>query len=93
MRELGRTISLPRLEALGKRHGELSHRFPPKPRPLPGEVELLRLLRQNKVIHGIATCNRCPHFDPSLNALGVTQATAVVGARGWPEPSPGAWPR
>ena len=35
MRELGRTISLPRLEMLDKRHGELFHRFLPKPRPLP----------------------------------------------------------
>src|SRR5204863_8675868 len=45
MRELGRTISLPRLEMLDKRHGELFHRFLAKPRPLPGAVELLRFLR------------------------------------------------
>src|SRR5882762_4060766 len=44
MRELGRNVSLPRLQMLDKRHGELFHQFLPKPRPLPGAVELLRFL-------------------------------------------------
>jgi len=78
MRELGRTISLPRLEMLDKRHGELFHRFLPKPRPLPGAVELLRFLRRKEVIHGIATSNQRPHINPSLRALGVGEKTVVV---------------
>ena len=78
MRELGRSISLPRLEMLDKRHGELFHKFLPKPRPLPGAVELLRFLRRNKVVHGIATSNQRPHINPSLKALGVGEATVVV---------------
>jgi beta-phosphoglucomutase-like phosphatase (HAD superfamily) len=57
MRELGCTISMPRLRALDKRHGELFKKFLPKPRPLPGAVELLRFLRRNKIVHGIATSN------------------------------------
>lgn len=57
MREPGRTISMPRLKALDKRHGVLSRQFLPKPRPLPGAAELLRFLRRNKIVHGIATSN------------------------------------
>ena len=55
MRELGRTISMPRLKGLNKRHGELFRQFLPKPRPLPGAVELLQFLRRNKIVHGTAT--------------------------------------
>ena len=78
MRELGRSISLRRLQMLDKRHGELFHRFLPKPRPLPGAVELLRFLRRNQVVHGIATSNQRPHINPSLKALGVGKETVVV---------------
>jgi HAD superfamily hydrolase (TIGR01509 family) len=90
MRELGRTVSLPRLKVLDRRHGELFHKFMPQPHPLPGAVELLRFLRKNKVIHGIATSNRRPHINGSLKALGVPRETVVVDrgdvARAKPEP-------
>lgn len=90
MRELGRTISMPRLKALDKRHGELFQKFLPKPRPLPGAVELLRFLRQHKIIHGIATSNQRPKINPFLKALGVPKETVVVEcgdvARAKPEP-------
>jgi HAD superfamily hydrolase (TIGR01509 family) len=90
MRELGRTISMPRLKALDKRHGELFRQFLPKPRPLPGAVELLRFLRRNKIVHGIATSNQRPNINPSLKALGVTKDTVVVErgdvVRAKPEP-------
>src|SRR5437879_2740016 len=78
MRELGRNVSLPRLQRLDRRHGELFHRFLPKPRPLPGAVELLRFLRRNKVVHGIATSNQRPHINSSLKTLGVGEETVVV---------------
>jgi len=78
MRELGRTISLLRLQRLDRRHGELFHQFLPKPRPLPGAAQLLRFLRRNKVVHGIATSNQRPHINPSLSALGVGKETVVV---------------
>src|SRR6266481_7175469 len=78
MRELGRTISMQRLQTLDKRHGDLFHRFLPKPRPLPGAAELLRFLRRNKVVHGIATSNQRPHINSSLAALGVGEETVVV---------------
>jgi HAD superfamily hydrolase (TIGR01509 family) len=90
MRELGRTISLPRLQALDKRHGELFKQFLPEPRPLPGAVQLLQFLRRNKIVHGIATSNQRPHINPSLEALRVPKATVVVErghvARAKPEP-------
>jgi len=90
MRELGRTISLKRLQWLDKKHAELFHQFLPKPRPLPGAAELLRFLRKSGIIHGIATSNQRPHINPSLEALGVPKETVVVErgdvARAKPEP-------
>jgi HAD superfamily hydrolase (TIGR01509 family) len=78
MRELGRTISMPRLQMLDRRHGELFDQFLPKPRALPGAAELLRFLRRKGVIHGIATSNQRPHINPSLAVLGVSKETVVV---------------
>jgi len=90
MRELGRTISLSRLQSLDRRHGELFHEFLPRPRPLPGAVELLQFLRKNRITHGIATSNQRPHINPSLKALRVPKQTVVVErgdvARAKPEP-------
>jgi HAD superfamily hydrolase (TIGR01509 family) len=90
MRELGRTISMPRLKALDKRHGQLFKKFLPRPRPLPGAVELLRFLRRNKIVHGIATSNQRPNINSSLEDLGVKDDTVVVErgdvARAKPEP-------
>ena len=78
------------MKALDKRHGGLFQQFLHKPRPLPGAVELLRFLRQKKIVHGIATSNQRPHINPSLKALGVTKDTVVVErgdlARAKPEP-------
>jgi HAD superfamily hydrolase (TIGR01509 family) len=90
MRELGRTISLPKLQELDRRHGELFHKFLPNPHPLPGAVQLLRFLRKNKVIHGVATSNQRPHINSSLKVLGIPKQTVVVErgdvVRAKPEP-------
>lgn len=90
MRELGRNISTPRLQALDRRHAELFHRLLPKPPPLPGAIELLRFLRRNRIVHGIATSNQRPHINAPLKMLGVTADTVVVDrgdvARAKPEP-------
>src|SRR5512139_3829111 len=90
VRELERSISVRRLQALDKRHAELFQKLLPKPRPLPGAVKLLRFLRQNRILHGIATSNRRPHMNSSLEALGITRDTIVVErgdvARAKPEP-------
>jgi len=55
-----------------------------------GHAQSTRFLRQNKIIHGVATSNQRPHINPSLKALGVTKETVVVErgdvARAKPEP-------
>ncbi len=90
MRELGRTISMPHLKALDKAPRRTVPTIPAQARPLPGAVELLRFLRRNKIVHGIATSNHRPNINPSLKALGVTKDTVVVErgdvARAKPEP-------
>lgn len=90
MRELGRTVSLPVLRRVDRRHAELFRKFMPRPQPLPGAVELLRFLRRNRVVHGVATSNQRPHINAPLKALGIPRETVVVErgdvARAKPEP-------
>jgi HAD superfamily hydrolase (TIGR01509 family) len=89
-REAGRPIPPEEAERLQTRHGELYRELLPERRPLPGAVELLRLLREQGVTHGIATSGRRPEIDASLEALGVGAETVVVDrgdvARAKPEP-------
>jgi HAD superfamily hydrolase (TIGR01509 family) len=77
-RELGRTISEEEARAVQARHGELFRELLPERRPLPGAVQLLRELREKRVVHGIATSGRRPEIDASLEALGVGAETVVV---------------
>jgi len=77
-RELGREISAAEADALQQRHGELFQEFLPERRVLPGAVELLRLLRDKDIAHGIATSGRRPEIDASLDALGIGAETLVV---------------
>lgn len=73
-----------------RRRDELYNQFLPKPRPLPGAVELLRYLREVGVLHGIATSNHYPHINPTLEILGITPETVIVErtqvTRAKPEP-------
>lgn len=70
--------------------GELFRELLPERRPLPGAVELLRRLREEKVPHGIATSGRHPEIDSSLVALEVPPNMVVVDRgdvlRAKPEP-------
>jgi HAD superfamily hydrolase (TIGR01509 family) len=77
-RELGRPITVQELDTLYKRYAQLFSQFLPKPVPLPGAVELLGFLRESGVRHGIATSNRRPDINSSLEALGVGNETVVV---------------
>src|SRR5690242_16937661 len=70
-RELGRDITADETEIIQRRHGQLFREFLPERRPLPGDVELLRFLRNTGVPHGIATSGRRPEIDASLEALAV----------------------
>ena len=77
-REAGRPLSPDEVETLQARHGQLFRDLLPERRPLPGAVELLRELREQGVVHGIATSGRRPEIDASLAALGVEPDLIVV---------------
>src|SRR3989449_2207265 len=89
-REIGRPLSDTDAGRIQTRHGELFRELLPERRPLPGAVELLRWLREQKVPHGIATSGRHPEIDASLEALGVPPETVVIDRgdvlRAKPEP-------
>jgi HAD superfamily hydrolase (TIGR01509 family) len=80
-RELGHHLSADETKAIQDRHGELFRELLPERRPLPGARELLAELRENGVVHGIATSGRRPEIDASLEALGVGDETVVVERR------------
>jgi len=89
-RESGSRLSAEQTETVLRRHGELFRQFVPRPRPLPGAVEVFRAFRQSGVPHAIATASYRPLIDASLEAVGVGPEAVVVegkgGLRGKPEP-------
>ncbi len=89
-REIGRSLTDDESEALQRRHGEIFREILPERRPLPGAVELLKALRRNEVVYGIATSGRRPEIDKSLSVLGVPDDAVVVDRgdvlRAKPEP-------
>lgn len=89
-RELGRPLSKDETDALQRRHAELYAELLPRPRPLPGAVELLGHLREAGVVHGVATSGARPSINPSLEMLGIGEETVVIErndvARAKPEP-------
>jgi HAD superfamily hydrolase (TIGR01509 family) len=89
-RELGREISAAEEESLQQRHGQLFRQLLPERRPLPGAAELIRFLKLNKILFGIATSGRRPEIDASLDMLGIGEEIVVVErgnvARAKPEP-------
>jgi len=89
-REIGKPLSDGDAARIQARHGELFRELLPERRPLPGAVELLRWLRDQKITHGIATSGRHPEIDSSLQALGVPADMVVVDRgdvlRAKPEP-------
>jgi HAD superfamily hydrolase (TIGR01509 family) len=89
-REIGKPLSDAAAGRIQARHGELFRELLPERRPLPGSVELLRWLREQKITHGIATSGRHPEIDSSLAALQVPADMVVVDRgdvlRAKPEP-------
>jgi HAD superfamily hydrolase (TIGR01509 family) len=89
-RELGRELSPSEAKTLQQRHGELFTQLLPERRPLPGAVELVKFLRSNSIIFGIATSGQRPEINASLDVLGVDPDTVIVErfdvARAKPEP-------
>jgi HAD superfamily hydrolase (TIGR01509 family) len=89
-RELGRELSPNEAETLRRRHGELFAQLLPERRPLPGAAELIRFLRSNNILFGIATSGQRPEINASLDVLGIGPETVVIErdnvARAKPEP-------
>jgi HAD superfamily hydrolase (TIGR01509 family) len=89
-REIGRPLGTQEAEALQQRHSRLFGELLPERRPLPGACELLADLRQQGIVHGVATSGRRPDIDLSLEALGIGPETVVVerGDVGRAKPEP-----
>jgi HAD superfamily hydrolase (TIGR01509 family) len=91
-REIGHDLSDDQARELQDIHDRLFRELlPPEDRrPLPGAIEILALLRERGVTHGIATSGRRPGIDASLAALGVPDDMVIVQrgdvARAKPEP-------
>jgi HAD superfamily hydrolase (TIGR01509 family) len=89
-RETGRALSAEQVGTVHRRHGELFRQMAPRPRPLPGAVDIFGALRAASIPRAIATASYRPLIDASLNAVGVGPGAVVVegkgGLRGKPEP-------
>ena len=81
-RETGQNLSADQAATVHRRHEEIFRQIVPRPRPLPGAVEMFRALRAAKIPHAIATASYRPLIDPSLEAVGVGPEVAVVEGRG-----------
>src|SRR5262245_26263094 len=81
-RETGRQLSAEEAQTVQRRHGELFRQLVPRPRPLPGAVEVFRALRDARIPHAIATASYRPVIDASLSAVGVGPDTVVVEGKG-----------
>jgi HAD superfamily hydrolase (TIGR01509 family) len=81
-REFGRPLSVEQTETVYRRHGELFRQFVPRPRPLPGAVEVFRALRDARIPCAIATASYRPLINTSLEAVGVGPEAIVVEGKG-----------
>ena len=90
-RDSGQRASSQKLQKIDRRHRQLLHRLLPKPEPLPGAVELLKVLRQRRILHGIATSGKPEDMELATRTLhGVGPETVLVNrsdaAQAKPEP-------
>jgi len=89
-RETGRELSAELTGAVHRRHGELFRQTVPRPRPLPGAIDMFRAMRAAGIPHAVATASYRPLIDASLDAVGVGPGAVVVegkgGLQGKPEP-------
>jgi HAD superfamily hydrolase (TIGR01509 family) len=81
-RETGRNLSTEQAQSVKRRHGELFQQMLPRPRALPGAIEMFRALRESSIPHAIATASYRPLIDTSLEAVGVGPEAVVVEGRG-----------
>jgi HAD superfamily hydrolase (TIGR01509 family) len=81
-REVGRQLSREQAEIVHRRHEEIFRQLLPRPRPLPGAVEIFRVLGDARIPHAIATASYRPLINPSLEAVGLGPDTVVVEGKG-----------
>jgi HAD superfamily hydrolase (TIGR01509 family) len=89
-REVGRDLNPSEEASLQQRHGELFRQLLPERRPLPGAIDLIKVLYSNNILFGIATSGNRPEIDASLGVLGISKETVIVErgnvVRAKPEP-------
>jgi len=89
-RDIGRELTTEESDDLQHRHSEIYAEIYPRPRPLPGAIELLRCLKESGVKYGIATSGNHPEIDASLEAIGVGDDVVIIDSgavdRTKPEP-------
>jgi HAD superfamily hydrolase (TIGR01509 family) len=81
-RQAGRQLSVDQVDTVNRRHSELFRQIVPRPRPLPGAVEMFRALRDGRIPHAIATASHRPIIDASLEAVGAGPEMVVVESKG-----------
>jgi len=81
-RESGHDLSADQAATVHRRHEEIFRQIVPRPRPLPGAVEMFRALRAVRIPHAIATASYRPLIDASLDAVGVGPEVVVVEGKG-----------
>src|SRR5262249_46906548 len=88
--EVGRDLSDEEAERMQARHGAVYRELMPARRPLPGAIDLLRHLHEQRVKYGIATSGRKDDAKRSLDALALSDDAIVVDRndvkRAKPEP-------
>ena len=89
-RELGHDLTPLEAKSLQDRHRVLFAQLLPTRRPLPGAVDLVKFLRANKIVFGIATSGSRPEINASLEVLGIGDDVVVLErgdvVRAKPEP-------
>src|SRR5262249_32253256 len=81
-RETRRPMSAEAAHTVPPRHSDVSRQIVPRPRPLPGAVEVFRVLGDAQVPFAIATASYRPLIDASLDAAGVGPDAVVVEGKG-----------
>jgi HAD superfamily hydrolase (TIGR01509 family) len=81
-REVSCELSSEQAETVHRRHEELFQQLMPRPRALPGAMEMFRVLSDAKIPHAIATASYRPLINPALEAVGLGPDTIVVEGKG-----------
>ena len=76
--ELGRHVSDAKFQSMDRRHAVLFKKVLPKPRPMPGAIELFKHLEALGVQRGIATSGARKSIASSLKSLRLDPSVIVV---------------